>query len=427
LTVSFYTLGCKLNFAETSTISRLFLDAGYVKVEFGNPTDIVVINTCTVTAQADKKCKQAITKAIKLSQASMVVVIGCFAEIKAAEIAEIQGVNLVLGNKDKFNIIRHIDNFNDKLSDSLHLGYDAYNQFVPSYSLSDRTRSFLKVQDGCDYHCAYCTIPKARGQSRNAPINQIITQAAEIANEDVKEIVLTGVNVGDFGKTTGETFLQLLKEIDKVEGIERVRIGSIEPNLISTEMIEFIAASNKIAAHFHIPLQSGCDKILASMSRRYKRSLFADKLNLIYQNLPSAGVGVDVIVGFPSETEEDFEATFTFIESLELAYLHVFTYSERPETKAATLFPKVKPSDAQERSKRMIELADAKRTKFYQKNIGKQSHVIFEHTEKDNLMYGFSDNYIKVEMPFDKNLIGKYVPIEFVKIGKSGNMVVVPY
>ena len=422
MTVSFQTLGCKLNFAETSTISRLFAEAGYVKVGFGQPADVVVINTCTVTAQADKKCRQTIGKAVKSSPEAVIVIIGCFAELKAAEIAAIPGVSLVLGNKDKFNVIEHINLLKGVTTETPSYSCDAYQQFFPSYSLFDRTRSFLKVQDGCDYHCTYCTVPKARGQSRNAPIAEIMKQASTVAEQGIKEIVLTGVNIGDFGKTTGETFLQLLRELDTIESIERIRIGSIEPNLIDEDMIEFIAGSHRIAPHFHIPLQSGCDKILGLMARRYKRELFAEKIFLIHRYIPRAGIGVDVIVGFPGETEEDFEETFVFIENLNLAYLHVFTYSERPETKSVEFPAKVKSADAEHRSKKLLNLSETKRMQFYQHNVGQCLHVIFEQKSKSGMMTGFTDNYIKVETPYDALMIGKSVLIELTGISKSGNM-----
>jgi len=422
MTVSFQTLGCKLNFAETSTISRLFAEAGYTKVEFGKSADVVVINTCTVTAQADKKCKQTIGKAIKTSPKAFIAIIGCFAELKAAEIAAIPGVGLVLGNKDKFNIVERINQLKGVKTETPSYNCDAYQQFFHSYSLFDRTRSFLKVQDGCDYNCTYCTVPKARGQSRNAPISEIMKQAAAVAKQGVKEIVLTGVNIGDFGKTTGETFLQLIRELDTVESVERIRIGSIEPNLITEDLIAFIASSHRIAPHFHIPLQSGCNKILGLMARRYRRELFAEKGALIHRYIPRAGIGADVIIGFPGETDDDFEDTFAFIENLNLSYLHVFTYSERPGTKSVELSAKVKPADAERRSKKLLKLSETKRMQFYQQNIGQRLHVIFEQKSKGGLMTGFSDNYIKVEVPYDACITGKSVFVELVGISKSGNM-----
>ena len=427
MTISFHTLGCKLNFAETSTIGRLFAENGYTKVDFGQPADVVVINTCTVTGQADKKCRQAISKAVKTSPDAIVVVIGCFAELKSAEIASIPGVSLALGNRDKFNVIEHINRLKGFVSETSPFSCDAYRQFFASYSLLDRTRSFLKVQDGCDYRCAYCTIPKARGQSRNAPITEIVKQAADIAAQGISEIVLTGVNIGDFGKTTGETFLHLLRALDAMDSIERIRIGSVEPNLITEEMIAWIAGSQRIAPHFHIPLQSGCNKILGLMARRYRRELFAEKVALIQWYIPRAAIGADVIVGFPGETDDDFEETRAFIENLDLAYLHVFAYSERPGTKAVELPAKVKPADAEHRSKILLELSAAKREHFYRLHIGKCLQTIFEQRSKGGMMTGFTDSYIKVEAPYDASLIGKSVSAKLTGIGKSGNMTGRPY
>ena len=422
MTVSFHTLGCKLNFAETSTIGRLFAKAGYAKVDFGHPADVVVINTCTVTGQADKKCRQAISKAINSTPDAMVVVIGCFAELKAAEISAIPGVDLVLGNKDKFNIIERINYLKGIVAETPSYSCDAYGQFFPSYSLFDRTRSFLKVQDGCDYRCTYCTIPKARGQSRNAPVNEIVKQARYIAGQGIKEIVLTGVNIGDFGKTTDETFLQLLRALDTVDSVERIRIGSIEPNLISEDLIALMAGSQKLAPHFHIPLQSGCNKILGLMARRYRRELFAEKVQIIHRYIPRAAIGADVITGFPGETDNDFEDTRTFIENLNLAYLHVFTYSERPGTKSVEFPDKVKPADAEYRSKILLKLSADKRMQFYQQNTGQCLQVIFEQRTKDGMMTGFTDSYIKVEVPCNALLTGKTIPVVLTGISKSGNM-----
>ena len=422
MTVSFHTLGCKLNFAETSTIGRLFTENGYTRVEFGQSADVVVINTCTVTGHADRKCRQAISKAVKSSPNAVVVVIGCFAELKTAEIASMPGVDLVLGNRDKFNVIGHINRLKGITTETSLYSCDAYQQFFASYSLFDRTRSFLKVQDGCDYRCTYCTISKARGRSRNAPIAEIVEQAMSVAGKGIKEIVLTGVNIGDFGRTTGETFLQLLQALDTVESIERIRIGSVEPNLITEDMVAFMAGSKKLAPHFHIPLQSGCNKILGLMARRYRREWFAKKVDLIHRYIPSAGIGADVIVGFPGETDGDFEDTRAFIENLALSYLHVFTYSERPETKAIELPGKVPPPDAEQRSKILLELSAMKRLQFYQQNIGQWVRVIFEQRAKGGMMNGFTDSYVKVETTYNALLIGKCVSVKLTGVNKSGNM-----
>ena len=422
MTVSFHTLGCKLNFAETSTIGRLFSENAYTKVDFGQPADVVVINTCTVTGQADKKCRQAISKAVKTSPDAVVIVIGCFAELKASEIMSIPGVSLVLGNKDKFNIIEHIHRLKGIVPDDSSCGCDAYQQFFPSYSLFDRTRSFLKVQDGCDYRCTYCTIPKARGHSRNAPISEIVKQAEAVAGKGIREIVLTGVNIGDFGRTTGESFLHLLLALDTIESIERIRIGSVEPNLITEDIITLMAGSQKLAPHFHIPLQSGCNKILALMSRRYRRELFAEKVKLIHQCIPRAAIGADVIVGFPGETDDDFDETRAFIKDLEIAYLHVFPYSERPGTRAVDLPGKVKFSDAERRSKELLKLSVDKRMHFYQRHIGQSLTVILEQRAKGSTMTGFTDSYIKVEVPYNAFMIGKSAQVELSGISESGNM-----
>ena len=422
MTVSFHTLGCKLNFAETSTIGRLFAENGYTKVESGQPADVAVINTCTVTAQADKKCRQAISRAVKSSPDAVVVVVGCFAELKAAEIAAMPGVDLVLGNKDKFNVIAHINRMKGVATETSPYSCDAYRQFFASCSLFDRTRSFLKVQDGCDYRCTYCTIPKARGKSRNAPVAEIAEQAKQAAGKGIREIVLTGVNIGDFGRTTGETFLQLLQALDAVEPLERIRIGSVEPNLITEEIVAFMAGSEKMAPHFHIPLQSGCNKILGLMARRYRREWFAGKVGMIRRYIPRAGIGADVIAGFPGETDEDFEDTRTFIENLDLSFLHVFTYSERAGTKATELPAKVKPDDAGRRSKILLELSDVKRLQFYRQNAGQVLRVIFEQRAKGGMMTGFTGSYIRVEVPYNASLIGKCVPVELTGISRSGNM-----
>lgn len=422
MTVAFHTLGCKLNFAETSTIGRLFAENGYAKVEFGQPADVVVINTCTVTGQADRKCRQAISKAVKTAPDAIVVVVGCFAELKTAEIAAIPGVDIVLGNKDKFNILGRIRSLKGIAAETPLYHCDANHQFCPSYSLFDRTRSFLKVQDGCDYRCTYCTIPKARGASRNAPVSEIAQQAGAIAAQGIKEIVLTGVNIGDFGKTTGETFLQLLQTLDNVPVIERIRIGSVEPDLISEEIVECIAHSQKIAPHFHIPLQSGCNKILGLMSRRYRRELFARKVALIRHHIARAAIGADVIVGFPDETDDDFEETRLFIENLNLSYLHVFPYSERPGTKSVDLPNKIKPADAERRCKILLDLSARLRKNFYLQNVGQRFPVIFEQKEKGGMMRGYTDHYIKVETTYCDGMTGKCIPVELTGIGASGNM-----
>ncbi|MDR1666461.1 MAG: tRNA (N(6)-L-threonylcarbamoyladenosine(37)-C(2))-methylthiotransferase MtaB [Bacteroidales bacterium] len=420
MTVSFYTLGCKLNFAETATIGRLFAESGYTRVAFGDPADVVVVNSCTVTAQADKKCRQAIHKAVKTSPHAAVAVVGCFAELKADDIRRIPGVTLVLGNHDKFRIVERLrEVIRDPHEEEC--GIQDTSSFIPAYSLFDRTRSFLKVQDGCDYQCAYCTVPKARGHSRNAPVAKVVALARDIAAQGIREVALTGVNIGDFGRSTGENFLQLLTALNAVDGLERIRTGSVEPNLLTEAIVELTARSAKLAPHFHIPLQSGCNRILALMARRYRRELFAEKLALIRRYIPHAAVGADVIVGFPGETGEDFADTASFIEGLDLSYLHVFVYSERPNTKAAEMHGKVPRHIAEQRSKILIDLSNSKRMQFYRRHIGETLDVLFERREKDGVMTGFTGNYIKTETPCDNTLIGRCIPMTITDVNAAGN------
>lgn len=426
--VSFYTLGCKLNFSETSTISRQFTDNGYDRVEFEEPSDVVVINTCSVTQLADKKCRQAISKAIRTSPNAIVAVIGCYSQLKPDEIANISGVDLVLGTKDKFNIIEYIDDLKAKQNSGAIIHsceIEQVDKFNPSFSLLDRTRSFLKVQDGCDYHCSYCTIPMARGNSRNSSIVNTIAEAREISAQGMKEVVLTGVNIGDFGRSTSEKFVDLIKELDKVEGIERFRISSIEPNLVTDEIIDFVASSRSFVPHFHIPLQSGCNEVLKLMSRRYQRQVFAERVQKIKAVMPNACIGVDVIVGFPGETDEFFVDTYSFLEGLDISYLHVFSYSERRNTKAVLLPGKVTPKDKEMRSKQLIDLSEKKRHHFYQSNVGKKFDVLFESQASKGKMFGFTPNYIKVETKFDSNLINKNIKVKLMNILPSGNMDVI--
>ncbi len=404
--VAFYTLGCKLNFAESAMLQQKFIARGYRAVPFESDADVYVINTCSVTHVADKKCRQAIKKATV--KGAKVVVIGCYSQLKPDEVAAIEGVDLVLGTSEKFNLVDHVEELFEGRTQKIHsCDIFSVDTFEASYSISERTRAFLKVQDGCDYNCTYCTIPLARGISRNTSIENIVKQAQEIAEKGIKEIVLTGVNIGDFGQTTGETFFQLIKELDKVEGIERFRISSIEPNLLHDEIIDFVAVSNRFAPHFHIPLQSGSNKILAAMGRRYRRETFESRVNYIKNVLPDACIGADVIVGFPGETDNDFDDTFKFIDNLNISYLHVFPFSDRPNTKAFQLPDKVDPKIKERRSKVLIELSEQKRKKFYSSNLGKPEKVIFESRMRQNLMFGFTSNYIKVEAPFQKSLIGK--------------------
>jgi threonylcarbamoyladenosine tRNA methylthiotransferase MtaB len=423
--ISFYTLGCKLNFAETSTIARKFTDEGYTRVEFGEPSDVVVVNTCSVTQLADKKCRQAISKAARVSPNAIIAVIGCYSQLKPEEIAQIEGVDLVLGTNEKFNIVEHVKELQSNHSEGVSVhscDIELVDAFSPSFSLFDRTRSFLKIQDGCDYHCSYCTIPLARGNSRNDSIERTVAEAREIASQNIKEVVLTGVNIGDFGRSTNESFFDLIKELDKVEGIERYRISSIEPNLITDEIIHFVSQSKRFVPHFHIPLQSGCNEILKGMSRRYKREVFESRVKSIKQVMPQACIGADVIVGFPGETDEFFEDAYSFIESLDLSYLHVFSYSERRNTRAVAMPGKVSPKDKEKRSQRLIELSDKKRLAFYQQNLGRVDNVLFESQQSKGKMFGFTTNYVKVETTFDRSLINQVVSVKIEKILPSGNM-----
>ena len=421
--VAFYTLGCKLNFSETSTIARQFADMGYERVSADSEADVYVINTCSVTEHADKKCRQAIRKVISKSPNAMVAVVGCYAQLKPEELAQIEGVDFVLGTADKFNLPHLIGDGTKRAHAKVYsCDIDAVNDFLPAYSLGDRTRSFLKVQDGCDYHCTYCTIPLARGKSRNQPIDKIVEQANAIARQNVKEIVLTGVNTGDFGKSTGESFLDLLKELDRVNGIERYRISSIEPNLITPEIVEFVADSLKFLPHFHIPLQSGSNRILALMRRRYRRELFADRMAMIRNRMPDTFFGVDVIVGFPGETDDDFTDAYRFIEQLKPSYLHIFPYSERPNTLAAGFEGKVEPSTIKKRLVMLSELSERLHLEFYKKYQGQVRPVLVESARRGELMFGFTDNYIKVAIPYNASLAGKIVNVRLGEVSPKGYM-----
>jgi len=393
--VAFHTLGCKLNFAESSTISRSFPGDRFERVPANSKADIYVINTCSVTDAADRKCRQAIKKFISLSPEALIAVVGCYAQLKPQEISAIPGVDLVLGTNEKFDIAEYLNNFKKKSAPEIHsCDLNSSNAFHQSFSLGDRTRSFLKVQDGCDYSCSYCTIPKARGISRNPEISSIVSEAEKIAESGIKEIVLTGVNIGDFGRSTGNSFHELLQKLIKVDGIERYRISSIEPNLLTDEIIEMAARKRKILPHFHIPLQSGSNKILGLMRRRYNRELFADRINVIRKKIPDAGIGADVIVGFPGETATDFEDTYKFLKDLTLTYLHVFTFSERPGTPAEKMPDKVIHEEKDARSKRLISMSDDKSLDFYRQNIGTETQVLFERSRSEGSITGFTSNYI---------------------------------
>lgn len=422
--VSFHTLGCKLNFSESSTLSRRFSESDFEVVPFGQQADVVVINTCSVTGMADHKCRQAIRKAVKGSPGAFVAVVGCFAQLKADEIANIPGVTLVLGTREKCNLPSYVLNyFAGQGVGGVHSGdIGQVIRFDPAYSLHDRTRSFLKVQDGCDYHCSYCTIPLARGQSRNAPVADLVDQARLIAADGIREVVLSGVNVGDFGKSTGETFLQLITALDEVEGLDRIRISSIEPNLLSDEVIAFVAASARFAPHFHIPLQNGSDKILGLMRRRYSRALFTDRVSKARLLMPDCCIGVDVIVGFPGETDQEFDDAYAFLSALPIAYLHVFAYSERPNTPAIALPGKVQPALRAERSKRLLALSEAKRLAFYGQMTGKMARVLWEQRESGGLMTGFTEQYVKVEAPFRSGFLGRVSQVRLGEITERGQV-----
>jgi threonylcarbamoyladenosine tRNA methylthiotransferase MtaB len=421
--IAFHTLGCKLNFAETSTISRSFPEEKFERVPANSKADIYIINTCSVTDTADKKCRQAIKKFINLSPGAFIAVVGCYAQLNPIEISSIPGVDLVLGTNEKFNISDYLTGFNKKQKTEIHsCNLDSTNNYNSSFSLGDRTRSFLKVQDGCDYGCSYCTIPLARGRSRNPEIPTIIREAEQIAGKGVKEIVITGVNIGDFGKSTGDSFTILLKELVKVPGIERFRISSIEPNLLTDELIELTVKNEKILPHFHIPLQSGCNKILGLMRRRYARDTFASRIKMLLEMIPLAGIGADIIVGFPGESESDFEDTFSFLENIPLSYLHVFTFSERPKTVAEHLAGKVQYKDKEKRSKSLIALSQKKNLIFNKLNLGQITNVLFESTRSEGLITGFTSNYIRVEHPWESGLTGQIKKVRLDKISASGRM-----
>jgi threonylcarbamoyladenosine tRNA methylthiotransferase MtaB len=421
--VAFHTLGCKLNFAETSTISRSFPEEKFERVSANTKADIYVINTCSVTDAADRKCRQAIKKFITLSPEAFIAVVGCYAQLKPQEISSIPGVDLVLGTNEKFDISDYVTGIKKKQKVDIHSCDPASSvSYHPSYSLGDRTRSFLKVQDGCDYGCSYCTIPLARGRSRNPEISSIITEAQYIAERGIKEIVITGVNIGDFGKSTGDTFVRLLRELVKVDGIERFRISSIEPNLLTDELIELTVENEKILPHFHIPLQSGSDKILGLMRRRYTRDIFSSRVNSVIGKIPDAGIGADVIVGFPGESDSDFEDTFSFLKNTPLSYLHVFTFSERPDTIALNLPGKVPTREKEIRSKRLISLSQNKNLIFNQLNIGQTTKVLFERTNNEGMITGFTSNYIRVEYPWDSRLAGVIRKVRLDGLAPSGRM-----
>lgn len=424
--VAFYTLGCKLNYSETSTISRKFEEKGYQKVEFNEMPDIFIINTCSVTENADKKCRKVVREARAISPDAYVAIIGCYAQLKPKEISEIPGVDAVLGAAEKFRLIELLDGFvRPQQPVMLASDIDTVNTFNTSYSMHDRTRTFLKVQDGCDYSCSFCTIPLARGGSRSDSVANIVATAKSIASQGVKEIVLTGVNTGDFGLQNGqraERFIDLIKALDNVEGIDRFRISSIEPNLLTDEIIEFVAKSRKFVPHFHIPLQSGSNAILKLMRRRYQRELYVSRVQKIREVMPDCCIGVDVIVGFPGETDEHFLETYHFLNELEISYLHVFTYSERQNTLAATMDGVVPNSVRADRSKMLHSLSDKKRRAFYEKNIGTEATVLFENDVENGMMFGFTGNYVKVGAKYDPLIVGELRRVRLTEIDENSIM-----
>ena len=426
-TVAFHTLGCKLNFSETSTIARNLKDSGYQKVEFTDSANVYIINTCSVTANADKECRTIVKNAMKANPDGFVVVVGCYAQLKPQEIAEMEGVDLVLGAAEKFNIAEYLDDINKKEETIVHsCEIEEADFYVGSYSIGDRTRAFLKVQDGCDYKCTYCTIPLARGISRSDTVENVIKNANEIAQKGIKEIVLTGVNIGDYGK--GEfgnkkhehTFLELVQELDQVEAIERIRISSIEPNLLKNETIDFVSKSNRFVPHFHIPLQSGSDEILKKMKRRYLSNLYLDRVTKIREVMQSACIGVDVIVGFPGETEEIFMETYNFLNELPISYLHVFTYSERDNTEAIEFEGVVEQGERKRRNKMLRILSEKKRQAFYQSQLNSTQKVLWEHDNKEGKMFGFTENYVKVQTDFNPELVNETQIVDLIRINHNG-------
>lgn len=424
--VAFYTLGCKLNYSETSTIARQFESRGFEKVEFNQNPDIFIVNTCSVTENADKKCRKIVREAQAINPDGYVAIIGCYAQLKPQEIADIPGVDAVLGAAEKFRLIDLLDTFTKeptKKSKVYSSNISEAIDYHTSYSLNDRTRTFLKVQDGCDYPCAYCTIPLARGKSRSDSIENVVRAAHEIASKGVKEIVLTGVNIGDFGIQNGErssSFYELVQALDQVAGIERFRISSIEPNLLTDEIIAFVAQSQRFVPHFHVPLQSGSNKMLSLMKRRYRRELYVERVQKIKELMPHACIGVDVIVGHAGETKDDFLETYQFLNDLDVSYLHVFTYSERANTAALAIKPSVPPSQRTERSKMLHILSDKKRRAFYESQLGSTQTVLFEDDVTNGQMQGFTQNYVRVTAKYDPLLINELKTIELTQINNEG-------
>ena len=422
--VSFHTLGCKLNFSESSTLAREFEQGGFVRVEPSEPTDVAVINSCSVTEHADKKCRNIIRKIHRRNPNAIIAVTGCYAQLKPNDIAAIEGVDIVLGNNDKGDLYRRVVELSEKrgAAQVYSCTVDEISRFFAAYSSGDRTRSFLKVQDGCDYKCAYCTIHYARGSSRNMPIADLVREAEEIAAMGQREIVITGVNTGDFGRTTGERFIDLLRALDGVEGIDRYRISSIEPNLITDEIIEFCHSSKKFVPHFHIPLQSGSTRILGLMRRRYTAEKYRERIAKIRESMPDAFLGVDVIVGFPGEGEEEFMETYRLLEEVGASYLHIFPFSERPGTPAVAMPNKVQSRISTERVSRLEELSDVLYKSFATKYLGSEREVLFESTDRHGMMYGYTDNYLRVKCKYDTSKINQICMVRLVSLDADGDI-----
>lgn len=430
--VAFHTLGCKLNYSETSSIGRLFESAGYAEVDFSQPSDVYVVNTCSVTDFADRKCRNVVRKALRTNPQALVVVVGCYAQLKPQEIADIPGVDMVLGAAEKFRILDYIDGLSKTSGKGLVQAgaVSEVREFTNAYSFGDRTRSFLKVQDGCDYKCSFCTIPQARGRSRSDTVENVVANARALAAQGAREVVLTGVNIGDFGNGTEviegakpkkeALFIDLIRELDHVEGIERFRISSIEPNLCTDEIIGFVAGSRRFAPHFHLPLQSGNDKQLQQMRRRYRRDLYADRVAAIKRVMPHCCIGVDVIVGFPGETEEDFLETYHFLQALDVSYLHVFTYSERANTPAAEMEGVVPMHERRRRNDMLAILSEKKRRHFYEQYLGQTRPVLFEHSKTPGRVSGFTDNYIKIEAELEEVWINHVAPLSLQSLSPDG-------
>lgn len=433
-TVAFYTLGCKLNYSETSAIGRQFSNAGFEEVKFHEGADVYVVNTCSVTEFADRKCRNIVRRAMKLNPQAKIAVVGCYAQLKPQEIANIKGVDLVLGAAEKFNILDYIEAIQVGGSKGMVKAGEVQraNTFVHAFSFGDRTRSFLKVQDGCNYKCSFCTIPLARGASRSNTVEAVVNDAREIAKMGTREVVLTGVNIGDFGNGTEviegirpkkeALFIDLIRELDKIEGIERFRISSIEPNLCTDEIIDFVAQSRRFAPHFHMPLQSGNNKQLRQMRRRYKRELYAERVAHIREVMPHCCIGVDVIVGFPGETEEDFMETYHFLQELDVSYFHVFTYSQRDNTPAATMPNQVPLEERRRRNQMLNILSEKKRLAFYQRFLGQRRKVLLEKSKEEGALTGFTDNYVKISIPLEESWVNHVVELELDKIGKDGTV-----